>query len=368
MLIIAEISSQPTPSSRMPGMPDPVTEERLRTSIQAAAANIAGMRHQGPPHEQSQFSILGQPGTSATVSTLHTSPIGGIHDDQPPSLSNFQSPNLANYQASNLTNYQAPNLTNYQAPSAPTPTVYIMYCDKCSWHSIPTTDGAAYGGAVLDLQNHEKKAHPEVKESADFASNFRDSEDFKLATSLRDVEACKDDGVNNFCPVRFWRGPMSWKNSQLALPVSQTPVCGVGDFEPFGLEVSNRKLVKDIHYLGCKSLKLSDFSDVNLRMVPSQQDTFVGLEKGNSGRIYTKKMLKEISSVKESIKAVANYAELMRMIHPLYSGPQILFKVRPLFMVALLYEPPLPVTNVLARISCFSSLQTLCERVYVFCL
>jgi hypothetical protein len=160
---------------------------------------------------------------------------------------------------------------------------------------------------------------------------------------------------------------MSWKNSQLALPVSQTPVCGVGDFEPFGLEVSNRKLVKDIHYLGCKSLKLSDFSDVNLRMVPSQQDTFVGLEKGNSGRIYTKKMLKEISSVKESIKAVANYAELMRMIHPLYSGPQILFKVRPLFMVALLYEPPLPVTNVLARISCFSSLQTLCERVY-FCL
>ena len=128
---------------------------------------------------------------------------------------------------------------------------------------------------------------------------------------------------------------MSWKNSQLAIPLTQSPVCGVGDFEPFGIEVNNRKLVKDIHYLGCKSLKLSDFSDVNLRLVPSQQDTFVGLEKGGTGRIYTKKVLKEISNVKESIKAVSNYAELMRMIHPLYSGPQILFKVRPIFLVSI---------------------------------
>jgi hypothetical protein len=63
-------------------------------------------------------------------------------------------------------------------------------------------------------------------------------------------------------------------------------------------------------------------------VVPSQQDTFVGLEKGSSGRIFTKKVLKEITTIKEAIKAVSNYRELMRMIHPLYSGPQILFKVK----------------------------------------
>ena len=110
---------------------------------------------------------------------------------------------------------------------------------------------------------------------------------------------------------------------------------------------ADRKLLKDIHYLGCKSLKLSDFSDVNLRLVPSQQDTFVGLEKGHSGRIFTKKVLKEISNVKESIKAVSNYAELMRMIHPLYSGPPILFKVRLLFYgLHSLHEPLVPTSKV----------------------
>ena len=327
MLIFTDKSaaciSQPSPFPMMPGMPAPITEQQLRASLQATTANIASMRHQGPQAEQLSFPTPGQPSNSATHAhgqTPYAPPLGGV---------------------------QALSLTN-QAP-----TIYVKYCNKCSWSSIPTTDGAAYAGAVIDLQDHKKEAHPEAKESGDYSINFKDSEDYKQATSLRDVEACKDDGVNNFCPVRFWRGPMSWKNSQLALPLTQTPVCGVGDFEPFGIEVNNRKLLKDIHYLGCKSLKLSDFSDVNLRLVPSQQDTFVGLEKGHSGRIFTKKVLKEISNVKESIKAVSNYNELMRMIHPLYSGPPILFKVRLLFMdyircTSRLYLPPR-----LARISCY---------------
>ena len=58
---------------------------------------------------------------------------------------------------------------------------------------------------------------------------------------------------------------MSWKNSQLAIPLEQSPVCSLGDFEPFGLEVNNRKLIRDLHSLGFKSPKLSDFSDVNLK-------------------------------------------------------------------------------------------------------
>ena len=306
---IAETPASLHPAATGSGMPTAVSEEVLASNTRAAVADMHSMRHQGP---------------------------GGTEQ---PSLANTQTPQqFAN------TSFQAPSppVTPNQSHSLSSvhhltpgscvaPTTYIKYCNKCSWHSIPTTDAAAYSGAVSDLESHKKEAHPETKDAGEFSMKSKDIEEYKLATTLREVQACQDDAVNNLCPVRFWSSPISWKSCQLALPLDQSPVCSLREFEPFGLEVNNRKLIRDIHSLGLKSPKLSDFSDDNLKVVPSQQDTFVGLEKGESGRIFTKKVMKEISSTREAIKAVSNYRELMRMIHPLYSGPQTLFKVKLFF-------------------------------------
>ena len=294
-------------SGVMSGMPTPVSLGSLQTNAKAAAADMHSMRHQGPQPDGSH-----QPSLGITQAPQQVPSTG--------------------YQASST-----PVITNQSSAHQPpagialAPTFYIKYCSKCDWHSIPTTEASAYGGAVSDLDFHMKEAHPETKDTGEFSTKNKDSDEYKLATTLREVQACQDDGVNNLCPVRFWSSPISWKSCQLALPLEQTPVCSLREFEPWGLEVNNRKLIRDIHSLGLKSPKLSDFSDDNLKLVPSQQDTFVGLEKGNSGRIFTKKVLKEITTTKEAIKAVSNYRELMRMIHPLYSGPQILFKVKLIF-------------------------------------
>ena len=306
----------------VPGFPTAVSDESLQANSQAALAEMHSMRHQGPKPGGSHQQFLGETQTPQQLisTTDYLSPSSPVNPQQSLSLSSVNQPPLS--------------LSSVNQPppgSAVAPTVYIKYCNKCNWHSIPTTDGAAYSGAVSDLESHKKEAHPESKDTGEFSMKSKDYEEYKLATTLRDVQACQDDGVNNLCPVRFWSSPISWKNCQLALPLEQSPVCSLREFEPLGLEVNNRKLVRDIHSLGLKSPKLSDFSDVNLKIVPSQQDTFVGLEKGDSGRIFTKKVLKEIATTREAIKAVSNYRELMRMIHPLYSGPQILFKVKLIF-------------------------------------
>ena len=209
----------------------------------------------------------------------------------------------------------------------PQPVLYIKSCSKCDWSSIPSYDPQAYAGAVSDYESHKKEYHPDPKDTGDLSSRSKDSEEYINATKPRKVEACEDDGVVNFCPVRFWRSPMSWKNAQLSLPLEQTPVCTVGDFEPFGIEVNNRSLLRDLHNRGYKSLKLKHFTDQNLTVVPSQQDTLLGFEPGSSGRLFTTKSWKEITSTKDAIKAASNYMELSRSIHPLDSGPQILFKV-----------------------------------------
>ena len=64
-----------------------------------------------------------------------------------------------------------------------------------------------------------------------------------------------------------------------------------------------------------------------MKVTPSQQENLVAFDKGTSGNLITKKEWKDILSEKEAIKAAHNYMEPCRAIHPLDSGPQILFKV-----------------------------------------
>ena len=170
-------------------------------------------------------------------------------------------------------------------------------------------------------------AHGDAKNRGESSSRCKESEEYRRATELVDVPATQDDCHLNLSPVRFWRTPLSWKNSQLQLPVEQTPVCTVGDYEPYGIEVNNRGLIKDLHNRATKTHRLKVFSDRNLKVTPSQQENLIAFDKGTSGNLITTKEWKELMSEKDAVKAAHNYMELCRAIHTLDSGPQILFKV-----------------------------------------
>ena len=293
------LHKHPAPQQH-PGMPSLMSESQLTSNLETSIKDITDMRHPGP---------------------------GPQADIGPSSQHSQMSQNQ----------YSTPPR---QTPAQPQPSThktdpvwYQKSCIKCDWQSIGSHNPAAYAGAVSDYESHKKEAHPEGREdTSEFSKYSKESFDYIEATKLRDVEACKDDGVSNLAPARFYRAPYDWKKSQLAIPLEQTPICTVGDFEPFGIIINNRRLIRDCHSRGCKSHKLRDFSDANLRTVPSHQDTVVGLERGSSGSFITKKAYKELNGIREAIKAALNYMDLMRQLHPLDSGPQILFKVRFFFL------------------------------------
>ena len=145
---------------------------------------------------------------------------------------------------------------------------------------------------------------------------------------MRDVTIVKDNCNLNLCEARYWREPLSWANSQLNLTVEQHPVCSVGDYEPYGLEINNKSLLRGLHSRTNKATtKLKFFSNSNLKVIPSQQENLIAFDKANSGQLLTTKEWKELNSEKEAIQGSHNYMEIMRSIHPLDSGPKILHKV-----------------------------------------
>ena len=79
-------------------------------------------------------------------------------------------------------------------------------------------------------------------------------------------------------------------------------MCTYGDFEPYGLEVNNRGLLRDLHNRATKSHRLKVFSDRNMKVTPSQQENLVAFDKGTSGNLITKKEWKDILSEKETTR------------------------------------------------------------------
>ena len=297
MLLFAEPPCRPAWTDQYRGVPTSVTPAMLSHSLAAAAAQNAGYRHQGPGEVQSMAGME-------------------IMEQEAPATADR--PQAAQHYGVLLQDTVLPGVTHVP--------VYTKKCDRCSWESVATTDPKAYQGAVADLELHMKFAHTDQKEDR-ASSNCKESEEYRRATQLVDLPATQDDCHLNLSPVRFMRAPLSWKNSQLQLPVEQKPVCTVGDYEPYGIEINNRGLIKDLHNRGTKSYRLKVFSDKNMKVTPSQQENLVAFDKGSSGNLITTKEWKELANEKEAVKAAHNYMELSRAIHPLDSGPQILFKV-----------------------------------------
>ena len=100
---------------------------------------------------------------------------------------------------------------------------------------------------VADYEFHVKETHSDQKDNGEFSAHNKDTEEFEQATKLRDVTIVKDDCNLNLCEARYWRQPLSWTNSQLNLPVDQKPICTVGDYEPYGMEINNKPLIKALH-------------------------------------------------------------------------------------------------------------------------
>ena len=94
-------------------------------------------------------------------------------------------------------------------------------------------------GTISDYKSHQKEVFIDTKE----VGNLQDILEFKKATKLCSFKACNDDGLANFLHVWFLHAPLSWNNCKLEIPLY--PICMVGDFEPYGLEVNNRTLVKE---------------------------------------------------------------------------------------------------------------------------
>jgi len=272
-------------------MPAAMPPAHLNNALSAAAKEMDALKHQGP-HGQGDHSQDHDQNSSGGFSQVSNN--GGLGQNE---------------------------VQYYVTSDAPIP-IFQKTCSKCSWKSIASTDSGAYTGAVADLELHMKTAHAESKGAYNTAAD-----EYATATKLRDVPATQDDALNNLSVVRYWAAPLNWRTSQLQLPKIQSPLCTVGDYEPFGLEANNRSLLKDLHDRTNKKLSLKHFSDRNLKLIPSQQENLLAFDKGNSGSIMTKKEWKELTNEKEALKASSNYMELFRSIHPLDSGPQILHKV-----------------------------------------
>ena len=88
-------------------------------------------------------------------------------------------------------------------------------------------------GAVADLELHMKYSHTDQRE--DKSTFCEETEEYKRATQLVDIPVTQDDCYLNLSPVRVVRAPLSWKNSQL-----QLPVCTYGDYKAYGIKVNNR--------------------------------------------------------------------------------------------------------------------------------
>ena len=296
------------------GSPAPVSTPQLQSALAFARAETESFRHGGPGPSSVSQNTTQQPHLNQASSVDNTFYLGQHSQGQEQQL---VTPSAGVVQSATPA---------AAIGSIPIP-LYVMKCQKCDWSSIPTHDANAYAGAVSHYDSHMREFHPVPKSNAETPSGSKDSEEFRAATKPRKVEECEDDGVVNLCKARFFRSPLSWKNSQLSLPLEQVPVCTVGDYEPFGIEVNNRSLLKDLHKRDNKNLKLKHFTDTNLTMVPTMQDTVLGFERGQNGRLFTSKAWKEIANTRDAMKAALNYMELCRSIHPLDSGPQILFKV-----------------------------------------
>ena len=293
-------------------MPASVTPQQLQSALKATMTETESFRHAGPrPSSNPQSTSFALP--PSYPQQPHTD--GAILRES----SIYQTQSSAGYGQDPMM------LTPGMVPNQPR--LFVKTCSKCDWSSIPTYDGNAYHGAVSDYDSHMREAHPVPKPAAEAPVTSKDREEFIAATKPRKVEECEDDGVVNFCKARFFSSPLSWKNSQLSLPLEQSPVCTVHDYEPMGIEVNNRHLLKDLHKRDNKNLKLKFFTDANLTITPTMQDTVLGFEKGQNGRLFTSKAWKEIASAKDAIKAALNYMQLTRTIHPLDAGPQILYKV-----------------------------------------
>ena len=288
-------------------MPNTISQEQLMFNMAAASKEADSFRHQGPQ------GLGGDLRPDLTNENPTTGPGLGA------GTSWAGQPQVLNQQG--LLGGGQEGTQYFFTQNSPVP-VFQKECSKCPWRSIASTDPGAYTGAVADLELHIKEAHSEIKNTASSAS-----EEYANATRLRDVPATQDDALNNLSVVRYWSVPLSWRNSQLNLPRVQSPLCTVGDYDPLGLEANNRSLLKDLHDRTKKKLSLKHFSDKNLKLIPSQQENLIAFEKGSSGNLMTRKEWKELTNEKEAIKACHNYMELCRSIHPLDSGPQILYKV-----------------------------------------
>ena len=123
--------------------------------------------------------------------------------------------------------------------------VHQLGCDECDWHSLVVHDEGNIGQIVNQWEAHMRVKHgsqpsekqAEVSSSQNQSDENSNDDEFKKATTPKEVPAHRDDRNRLLSPARWFPGGFNWQIQARAIPVSVEPVCSVIDLSHIGCSI-----------------------------------------------------------------------------------------------------------------------------------
>ena len=115
---------------------------------------------------------------------------------------------------SHLLFMQVFNTAQEEAYVPPAVNCYQMKCEKCDWHSIVAHDSGSLVGLAAQLDVHMRHAHGASQTNVgNSQADSNINNEFKLATTPREVAAHMDDRNRLLSAARFYPVGLNWKNN-----------------------------------------------------------------------------------------------------------------------------------------------------------
>ena len=302
------------------GTPQTQAPSQIRKSLQAVAASTLDARHPGPRADpQDPLSrIVAETVNSRVRSPSTRQPM----EEVTPRVETVveQRPEPTSQQTLVIRDDGA-ELMNIEQYVPEAKHVYQCTCDHCDWVGMVSDDPTAVPGLVQQWEVHLKYNHDitQCNSSNKGSSNTApENEEFKRATTPKDIPAHRDDRNRCLSSVRFLPSGLCWKNTARAVPVahSDMSVCSMIDLSPTGVPAYNSKTITNCYRRDARDLRLQDFSDENLRTLKND-----GFQRNAD------KSFKQIGTLEEGVRAAYNFLVIWGNIHPGDVYPKALFNV-----------------------------------------
>ena len=207
--------------------------------------------------------------------------------------------------------------------------------EDCTYSTIRASDERQLDSLIKLLSMHLKVNHGQDIESGSSEGQLRGmskedkaAKELEAATTKRDIKKVVDDATLNLCEARFFAMPLNLKVLSQNMPITQSPVNTVIDFSRQGVNVTHPELLRKLHSRVSTDMRLGQFSDSNLKGSHTSGDALVAVQaKLDKNQLQLGKPMKELSNVKEAVRAAHNYCILARNFHPLDTSPQAFFRV-----------------------------------------